>query len=49
MSQYKKLKSLGMGNTIYRYDQPDPSLLEAFPSPFACPDTNPAGEWGHST
>ena len=46
MSQQKKLKSLGMGRTTYRYDQPDAALLEAFPSPFASPDTNPAGAVG---
>ena len=46
MSQQKKLKSLGMGRTTYRYDQPDAALLEAFPSPFACPDRNPAGAVG---
>jgi 7-cyano-7-deazaguanine reductase len=46
MSQQKKLKSLGTGKTTYRYDQPDAALLESFPSPFASPDTNPAGAVG---
>ena len=46
MTQQKKLKSLGSGGTSYRYDKPDPSLLEAFPSPFASPEANPAGVVG---
>ena len=46
MTQQKKLKSLGSGSTDYRYDKPDPSLLEAFPSPFASPEANPAGAVG---
>lgn len=46
MSPHKKLQSLGSGTTAYRYDQPDATLLEAFPSPFADPETNPAGVVG---
>ena len=46
MPPHKKLKLLGMGNTAYRYDKPDASLLEAFPSPFASSKDNPAGAVG---
>lgn len=42
MPLHDNLKSLGAGTTKYRYDQPDPSLLEAFTSPFSCPEMNPA-------
>lgn len=38
--------SLGSGETIYRYDKPDASLLESFPSPFAQKALNPAGATG---
>lgn len=40
------LKSLGSGGSDYRYDQPDASLLEAFPSPFADKTKNIAGVVG---
>jgi len=46
MSDQSNLKALRMGSTKYRYDQPDASLLEAFPSPFANPEANPAGAVG---
>ena len=46
MSLHENLKSLGAGATAYRYDQPDPALLESFPSPFAQADMNPAGAVG---
>jgi len=46
MSEQMKLNALGAGATKYRYDQPDASLLEAFASPFADPDANPAGAVG---
>ena len=46
MTEQKLLKSLGSGSTRYRYDKPDPALLEAFPSPFANEETNPAGVVG---
>ena len=40
------LKSLGRA-TAYRYDRPDPSVLEAFASPFADKAQNPHGVAGH--
>ncbi len=46
MSQHENLKSLGMSKTTYRYDKPDATILEAFNSPFASPDMNPAGVVG---
>lgn len=46
MDLHTQLKTLGQGTTRYRYDQPDPSLLESFPSPFANPERNPAGAVG---
>ena len=46
MTEQYTLKSLGAGTTRYRYDKPDPSVLEAFPSPFAGEATNPAGAVG---
>ena len=46
MELHENLKALGQGATTYRYDQPDPGLLESFPSPFAMPDRNPAGVVG---
>jgi 7-cyano-7-deazaguanine reductase len=42
MTLHENLKSLGTGATAYRYDQPDSSLLESFPSPFAQAELNPA-------
>ena len=46
MTEQNSLKSLGTGNTLYRYDKPEPALLEAFPSPFARAESNPAGVVG---
>jgi 7-cyano-7-deazaguanine reductase len=46
MTEQNKLKSLGSGSTQYRYDKPEPALLEAFPSPFASAEANPAGAVG---
>jgi 7-cyano-7-deazaguanine reductase len=46
MTLHKDLSSLGSGSTTYRYDHPDAALLEAFPSPFAQPEINPAGVVG---
>src|ERR1700741_4440566 len=46
MTLQKNLKTLGSGATAYRYDQPDAGLLEAFPSPFARPELNPAAVVG---
>ena len=46
MALQEKLKSLGAGTTAYRYDPPDATLLESFPSPFARPEMNPAGAVG---
>ena len=46
MSLHEHLKALGEGSTQYRYDQPDPAVLEWFPSPFALPEMNPAGVSG---
>ncbi len=46
MELHEQLKSLGSGATAYNYDKPDAALLEAFPSPFAQPDMNPAGAVG---
>ncbi len=47
MALHDNLKALGSSTgTDYRYDQPDASLLEAFPSPFASPGMNPAGAVG---
>ena len=42
MPLHENLKFLGAGTTTYRYDQPDSSQLEAFTSPFSCPEMNPA-------
>ena len=46
MDLHCNLKSLGEGKTVYRYDRPDPGILESFPSPFALADMNPAGVAG---
>lgn len=46
MELHENLKALGQGTTTYRYDLPDPALLESFPSPFADPDRNPSGAVG---
>ncbi len=46
MKLHDNLKSLGQGSTAYRYDQPCPELLEAFPSPFAIPEHNPSAAVG---
>jgi 7-cyano-7-deazaguanine reductase len=46
MKPHENLKALGNAATTYRYDNPDSSLLEAFPSPFAAPESNPAGAVG---
>ena len=46
MELHEKLKSLGSGATAYNYDKPDAGLLEAFPSPFASAELNPAGVVG---
>lgn len=46
MDLHNSLKSLGEGTTAYRYDHPDPSLLESFPNPFSLPDLNPVGAIG---
>jgi 7-cyano-7-deazaguanine reductase len=43
---HSDLKALGQSTTSYSYDRPDPALLEAFPSPFALPERNPAGAIG---
>jgi 7-cyano-7-deazaguanine reductase len=40
------LKALGRA-TAYRYDRPDPKILEAFASPFADKTQNPHGVAGH--
>ena len=42
MPLHDQLKSLGASATAYRYDHPDPGVLEAFPNPFAKPEMNPA-------
>lgn len=46
MKLHENLKALGSNSTAYRYDNPDETLLESFPSPFAMPDENPAGATG---
>jgi 7-cyano-7-deazaguanine reductase len=46
MLLHDNLKSLNAGKTAYRYDHPDPDLLEAFANPFAMPDMNPTGAVG---
>ncbi len=46
MELHDQLKSLGAGGTAYSYDKPDAGLLEAFPSPFARRELNPAGAVG---
>ena len=46
MELHDQLKSLGTGATAYSYDKPDAGLLEAFPSPFARRELNPAGAVG---
>lgn len=46
MNIHDNLKALGSTSTEYRYDNPDPGLLESFPSPFALPERNPAGVTG---
>ena len=46
MELHKNLKSLGEGSTTYRYDRPEPAVLEWFPSPFAIAEMNPAGVTG---
>ena len=46
MQIHDNLKALGSALTEYRYDNPDPGLLESFPSPFAIPERNPAGAKG---
>jgi 7-cyano-7-deazaguanine reductase len=46
MKLHDQLKSLGSGVTTYNYDKPDSTLLEAFPSPFAAVELNPAGAVG---
>ncbi|MHB8123050.1 MAG: preQ(1) synthase [Desulfuromonadaceae bacterium] len=46
MELHDQLKSLGAGATAYSYDKPDAGLLEAFPSPFARKELNPAGAVG---
>lgn len=46
MPLHENLKALGSGATKYNYEQPDAGLLEAFPSPFAKPELNPAGVVG---
>jgi 7-cyano-7-deazaguanine reductase len=46
MELHDNLKALGAGTTAYRYDRPDPALLEAFPSPFAQEERNPCGAVG---
>ena len=46
MKLHDQLKSLGSGATTYNYDKPDSALLEAFPSPFAAVELNPAGAVG---
>lgn len=43
MEERVQLTALGSGMTAYRYDHPDPSLLEAFPNPFADPEKNRVG------
>ncbi len=43
---HNNLKSLGEGSTTYRYDTPDFTTLEWFPSPFSLPQMNPAGVSG---
>jgi 7-cyano-7-deazaguanine reductase len=40
------LKSLGESSTVYRYDQVDPGLLEAFPNPFITGEGNKNGVSG---
>lgn len=42
MALHDHVKALGEGKTEYKFDSPDPSLLEKFPSPFAIPEMNPA-------
>jgi len=43
---HENLKSLGSGTTSYRYDNPDPALLESFHNPFSIPESNPVGAVG---
>ena len=46
MTLHENLQSLGTVTTTYRYDQPDGTLLEQFPSPFARAEMNPVGAVG---
>ncbi len=46
MQLHQNLHALGNGQTRYRYDSPDASLLERFPNPFARGELNPAGVSG---
>lgn len=46
MQLHQNLHALGNGQTRYRYDCPDASLLERFPNPFARGELNPAGVSG---
>ncbi|MBT0665052.1 preQ(1) synthase [Geobacter pelophilus] len=46
MKLHENLQALGSSATAYRYDNPDPSLLESFPSPFAIGELNPVGATG---
>ena len=42
----KHVEKLGESETQYKYTEPDASLLEKFPSPFALPDLNKRGVTG---
>ena len=46
MTLHANLQQLGSQKTDYRYDQPDASLLERFPNPFAQGALNPHGVTG---
>lgn len=43
MELHDNIKKLGENATQYKYDKPDKSLLEAFPSPFSIKEMNPNG------
>ncbi|MCP9758540.1 preQ(1) synthase [Aquitalea sp. S1-19] len=46
MDLHTDLQSLGNKKTDYRYDEPDASLLERFPNPYAQSAINPNGVTG---
>lgn len=46
MELHDNIKKLGESNTVYKYDKPNSSLLEAFPNPFASKKLNKNGVHG---